>query len=221
MRPAVPPEAADLTPELEVLDAFLSSEEIPQSALLLSELDGFLTGVAVGPEPIMPAEWLPHVWGGCEPNFTDELEAQKIVGAIMHRYNDIARRLETRTLEPVLLETEAGEVLASDWADGFLLALSLRYEAWDRLMSSETDSHLLTPLLALSSDEDGEPLVDLPADVQQELVANAGALLPETVQRIHAFWRRGVSGRPGSKTGRNDTCPCGSGRKYKKCCGAY
>ncbi len=22
------------------------------------------------------------------------------------------------------------------------------------------------------------------------------------------------------KTGRNDLCPCGSGKKYKKCCGA-
>lgn len=25
--------------------------------------------------------------------------------------------------------------------------------------------------------------------------------------------------RPGSKIGRNDPCPCGSGKKYKKCCG--
>ena len=24
--------------------------------------------------------------------------------------------------------------------------------------------------------------------------------------------------RPGLKIGRNDPCPCGSGRKYKKCC---
>ena len=24
--------------------------------------------------------------------------------------------------------------------------------------------------------------------------------------------------RPGAKIGRNDTCPCGSGKKYKKCC---
>lgn len=24
--------------------------------------------------------------------------------------------------------------------------------------------------------------------------------------------------RPGSKVGRNDPCPCGSGKKYKKCC---
>ncbi len=25
--------------------------------------------------------------------------------------------------------------------------------------------------------------------------------------------------REGDKVGRNDTCPCGSGKKYKKCCG--
>ncbi|WP_317451590.1 SEC-C metal-binding domain-containing protein [Methylobacter psychrophilus] len=24
--------------------------------------------------------------------------------------------------------------------------------------------------------------------------------------------------RPASKVGRNDPCPCGSGKKYKKCC---
>ncbi len=26
--------------------------------------------------------------------------------------------------------------------------------------------------------------------------------------------------RSGEKVGRNDPCPCGSGKKYKKCCGA-
>jgi preprotein translocase subunit SecA len=25
--------------------------------------------------------------------------------------------------------------------------------------------------------------------------------------------------REGEKVGRNDPCPCGSGKKYKKCCG--
>ena len=27
-------------------------------------------------------------------------------------------------------------------------------------------------------------------------------------------------GFPGAGIGRNDPCPCGSGKKYKKCCGA-
>ena len=26
---------------------------------------------------------------------------------------------------------------------------------------------------------------------------------------------------PSGKIGRNDKCPCGSGKKYKKCCGQY
>lgn len=26
--------------------------------------------------------------------------------------------------------------------------------------------------------------------------------------------------RPETKVGRNDPCPCGSGKKHKKCCGA-
>jgi uncharacterized protein YecA (UPF0149 family) len=26
--------------------------------------------------------------------------------------------------------------------------------------------------------------------------------------------------KTGKKIGRNDPCPCGSGKKYKKCCGA-
>jgi hypothetical protein len=26
--------------------------------------------------------------------------------------------------------------------------------------------------------------------------------------------------RDGKKVGRNDPCPCGSGKKYKKCCGS-
>ena len=29
-----------------------------------------------------------------------------------------------------------------------------------------------------------------------------------------------VKGAAGPKVGRNDPCPCGSGKKYKKCCGA-
>ncbi len=33
--------------------------------------------------------------------------------------------------------------------------------------------------------------------------------------------RQGVQGaEPHSRPGRNDPCPCGSGKKYKKCCGA-
>jgi uncharacterized protein len=38
-------------------------------------------------------------------------------------------------------------------------------------------------------------------------------------ERSPAATRRIAPGQPGMP-GRNDPCPCGSGRKYKKCCGA-
>src|SRR4051794_36940120 len=64
--------AADLSvsdADLDLLDAYLLSDQSPPECMLLSDLDGFLTGIAIGPEVVMPSEWLPHVWGGEEPVF--------------------------------------------------------------------------------------------------------------------------------------------------------
>jgi uncharacterized protein len=45
------------------------------------------------------------------------------------------------------------------------------------------------------------------------------------VAQLAAVWRGRSGGeqktgvvRPTEKVGRNDPCPCGSGKKYKKCC---
>jgi uncharacterized protein YecA (UPF0149 family) len=45
------------------------------------------------------------------------------------------------------------------------------------------------------------------------------------VARIRDYWAIVRSPpqmirREGAKVGRNDTCPCGSGRKFKRCCAA-
>ena len=52
----------------------------------------------------------------------------------------------------------------------------------------------------------------------RSLAAQARALLPAF--RDRATGRGPNLTRPGPKIGRNDPCPCGSGKKYKKCCGA-
>ena len=45
-------------------------------------------------------------------------------------------------------------------------------------------------------------------------------VLPEDRRReIARDWRNSVQAVSQKKVGRNDPCPCGSGKKYKKCCG--
>ena len=75
--------------DLEVLDRFLTSDRSPPESMMLSDLDGFLTGIAVGPELVLPSQWLPLVFGGDAPEFADEAEAKAILGAIIGRYNEI------------------------------------------------------------------------------------------------------------------------------------
>src|SRR4051794_5640621 len=86
--------AADLSvsdADLDLLDAYLLSDQSPPECLLLSDLDGFLTGIAIGPELVMPSEWLPHVWGGEEPVFDDHVQASAILGTIIGLQRDRAR----------------------------------------------------------------------------------------------------------------------------------
>ena len=78
-----------ITADLDVLDAFLMSGRAPENSMGLSDLDGFLTAIVVGPELIMPSEWLPVVWGDEEPTFDSTEEADRIHSVIMARYNEI------------------------------------------------------------------------------------------------------------------------------------
>ncbi|MDE2027348.1 MAG: preprotein translocase subunit SecA [Candidatus Omnitrophica bacterium] len=54
------------------------------------------------------------------------------------------------------------------------------------------------------------PVAPAQAVLEETQVPQASAIVPAAVSPAHA----------GPKVGRNDPCPCGSGKKYKKCCGA-
>jgi len=60
-------------------------------------------------------------------------------------------------------------------------------------------------------------VVQATASPEQTTSRRAGAALKAPPSREPS--RRRAQERTGPKVGRNDPCPCGSGRKYKKCCG--
>ena len=105
-------------------------------------------------------------------------------------------------------------------------AFGLRVDAWDDLFLDDDGRYLMGPILALTHDKDGKSLISGTEEEQRQVRDDAADALPFVVKDIYDFWK--VRRKPqrddevsfGMKVGRNDPCPCGSGRKYKRCCGS-
>lgn len=198
--------------------------------MLLSELDGFLTGVLLSPEPIASPEWMTVVWGSDDGDvapFDDPLDAQWFADAVLARLNEIGRDLARGKPRPLLdIDDRNGEVLWEPWVDGFAEAIALRPDAWaDIAQSGDEDTAdalaTLSLLIAVARDESSLDSVQINA-----LEDGAPATLTACILRLFAAGERAGAVAPATpvetrsaKVGRNDPCRCGSGRKSKRCCG--
>jgi len=209
--------------ELDRLDLFMCHQD-DDDVMMLSELDGYLTGVLVSPDLILPSEWMPVIWGEAGPAFANEDEAREILGLIMGLYNDIADRLQRpKSYGPLIDEDIDGTFLWEFWAQGFGKALSLRPAVWSKFDARPDDDPAglafgrLAALAGIARATDEDP--DLYDEMDEGLMRDAPDMIVPCVLALHADRIANHGARPGAgKTGRNDPCPCGSGKKYKKCC---
>jgi len=204
--------------------------------LSLSMLDGYLTCVLVSPMMIVPSLWLPGVWGSEEFDFESEAQARDVMGAIMDHYNAIARTLAAgRKIKPIFEEDpNSGETLWEPWIAGFERAMRLDPDGWEEVVQSEDEEASASLLFFLALYEVDQGTSKLEEDAIAEIDATAPDIIPNCVASLHSLSvanRSPVGSTPfpgeglaavasHSKPGRNDPCYCGSGRKYKKCCGS-
>jgi uncharacterized protein len=224
--------------EFEQLESFLMSEDTPEECMDISMLDGFLTALVLGPETVLPSEWLALVWGGNEgPQFSSLEQANQILQLVMRHMNGIILGLmaEPQEFAPVFYERrdEQGRLctLPEEWCTGFMQGVALRHQAWQPILEDDEAAELLIPIQLFGTDKGHEWMESVPDrddhDEREKLIAQIG----DCVVALYAYWQparmkqpEGLSqgsfraGRP--KAGRNDPCPCGSGKKFKKCCGA-
>ncbi len=220
--------------ELHELAGFLASPGLVETSMDLFAVDGFLAAILSGPRTLMPSEWIQWIWdrehGEVAPEFENREQAQRILGLMMRHYNTVARALMDGTEEFVPMFPQGDATAASSWCAGYLAGLRFDREEWADLMIGKPK--WFAPILCLGTEDDDSPTPD-PRQVTHWMQEVA-----PSVAKIHAFWlakRRArppaitakripmASGlpRPGSpRAGRNDPCPCGSGRKFKRCCGA-
>jgi uncharacterized protein len=220
---------APLSPdEIDELSDFLLSDAMPDEGMDIVALDGFLTAMVIGPAPLAPDAWMPLICGGEEPVFDSEEQVRWFIEKIVRLSNTISLRLAANPpcFEPILHAEEVeGEThwLADSWCYGFMQVVESGVADWLPFFEHPANVDLLAPMLTLGTPE-GDEALDAAPDAAAKIDLCVELLEP-CVLRIREFWRRseraGNGVRPRSvRTGRNAPCPCGSGRKFKRCCAA-
>ena len=201
-------------------------------AMNLEQLDGFLSALICGPELVPPSKYLPKIWGD-QTVFEDTSSAQEFFSLVMRHWNAIADTLNSGDVYlPLLLEDESGIAHGNDWANGFLRGMEFGREDWTLLLEDEDHRGSLVAIFALANENNPDPEMrtykdPISADLRETLIAGAAAGMTQIYRYFKAqrFLANDPLGnmpdflRTMPKIGRNDPCPCGSGKKFKQCCG--
>jgi len=216
--------------EFEYLDDFLLERidddtdtlDKDEGVLDISELDGLFTAIVSGPVIIQPSKWMPEVWGDFEPEWESDDAFEKVFTLMMRHMNGIVSTLieQPEIFEPVFLTGGRNEsMIVDEWCEGYARGVALAADEWE--MDDLDMKVLLAPILAFT-EQAGWPGHELKGAKLRNL---QNAITPN-VREIHAYWLKRRSEEPplqpirrnAELVGRNDPCPCGSGKKYKKCC---
>jgi uncharacterized protein len=232
--------------QANILKAFLDSPERSQKSMGYAEAAGFLFAVACAPELVEPSNWLLVV---IDPDNAVEINVDNkkaVTAALMSLYNDITIQVQKEKLQlppGVSFRTDAMSNLEPDapvakWAAGFKSGYVWLEKMWAGYIPVELKEQFgnqLSVLFFFSSKTTANSLykeVNNPEVTWTSMVENMQRLFPDALtgvallsNSIHqALATRESSQQKSSgqntKVGRNEPCPCGSGTKYKKCCGA-
>ena len=209
----------------EILRKYGNNDDAVMSA---SELDGFFIAVISSPRLITQDEWLPALWGGEDkmPQWDSVEESLCFMDLCQRHWNYLADTLrnDQQGFLPLLLIID-GVVDASHWSFGYMYGVTVA--KWSEMPSRMQKA---LDVIGLHGLEENYPRVD--ALTPEQLQASI-KLIDQTVIKIYNHWlpqrppQTGHSLPPtvsysvvksDDKTGRNDPCPCGSGKKFKKCC---
>lgn len=203
-------------------------EEYPD-AMSVDEALGMMTALASTPTMQSPVRCIEMLVS--ETTFESESDANRFIGAIMVTFNATVDQLERRSHPGPPSNRDESVRL---WCRGYF-----RIARDDPQWRTDAEGMRLLVRFAALADELDEANLEEAEDTLQELKREWREQLPELVQEVHDYWahaRReeaeelamdsalhdsadGTYRRSEPKVGRNAPCPCGSGKKYKRCCG--
>ena len=224
--------------------------ERTEQGLSLEHVDGFITALICGPRQIPPLEYFSVLLGEVGLGiFSDVDEIEQFMALFHRRWHQIAQSLsapietlnDPAALEPLImdwdglleelppderaeLEADGLPEFASVWAAGFLQVLDAWEADWTLPADSKDEAfvdEMLDPFFVLIT-----PPEDLTPEERATRREDYVAMAIWSAYELRDFWRdRGCATtrapvRVADVPGRNAPCPCGSGKKFKQCCGA-
>jgi uncharacterized protein len=227
--------------DVEQLAGRLSASRSPE-ALSLETVDGLFCALIASPALVGPSTYLPVILGADPHNteaFADLDDANAIVSLLMRYWNSIIADFTGELVHlPYIEEPGTDQIPGRDWARGFMRGTRLASSGWSRLFSDEKEPLPVT-IAVVAGEVDPhwpkEPLTKERCDELLEWMAAGAARAYRYFEADRQALARSARSagplggalrspatfaRAQRKVGRNEPCPCGSGKKLKKCCGA-
>jgi yecA family protein len=229
--------------ERQWLRDFLSSKHISPTSMTLEQLDGYFSALAICPSDIDADRYLPALWNydaetEAAPTYDNEEQAEYVANLLARYAEAVKRRIAAGFPHPL------NDLVAGDsekeryWAAGFIRGIALAAHLWRLRAEIDENCAVITSVvymlavggsggeeLRLSRRERGQFFRMLPRlflDLYRgwrgllPMKPSAAALAQESEERLSDYAQAPV--RVGRKIGRNEPCPCGSGKKFKRCC---
>jgi uncharacterized protein len=220
---------------IEEVDRMLKQHALPSGGLSLEQLDGWWTAQRASGLDVSPFDHLERILGK-DKVWDDAEEARQVMTALYAYWNAIGDRLQRKAdpedplCYPYVEFPEEGEAedhperpYGREFARHFLAAIEDFPRSAKLLLMDPEAKHWLAPLECLA---EGRSLEKRGGRLAFEERMAMIAELPDCIAGLASFWQAsGGAGlrkpvRADALPGRNDPCPCGSGKKYKKCHGA-
>jgi uncharacterized protein len=106
--------------------------------------------------------------------------------------------------------------------------MQMRHDGWAELVNDDEHGGCLIPMMMLCHEHDKDPAMrpkPISPKKREEVIMHMAAGLVAAYRYFREHRQAEVGTRTSKprrsspKVGRNAPCPCGSGKKYKRCCG--
>ena len=201
----------------------LDDKSEAHNTMRCDEVQGFMMALLSGPDALNPTNWLPEILG--EESLFDAKERTEIERLVMAMAADMRMKLNEKILPDLwFYEDEAGNPDFYTWCNAYLYALDIVPTDWFEAVDQEEFEDLFYPIMALGGIYDDEENGEVILHLNEKELTQLESDLPHVLLDIYWYWQAIINKpqtvrREGEKVGRNDPCPCDSGKKYKSCCG--